>query len=161
MANRKKHEIHRALYFWSRKRNIVSLPNFYIGYFEADLMAIDDKKEHIIEYEVKISKQDFKADFLKSKCNGRSERIFKHALLKSGKRVHRFYFVSPKGVIEKEDVPTYSGLIAYDQYGFKIIKRAPIIASFDLGRSFYKDLAISCAYREANIRHKYKFKTDG
>jgi hypothetical protein len=161
MGERSIHQIHRKLYFWVRKTHIITLPNYFLGAFECDLFTVTDK-EFVVEYEVKISKSDYKADFLKSKTIGWKDetRVFKHSLIKEGNRCHRFYFVVPKGLIDKSEVPQYCGLITWDEWeGFKTVKRAPVLGDFGLSRDFFKKLAWSCAFREGNIRAKYKYKT--
>lgn len=158
MANRKVHNIHKDLFYWVRRSKIITLPNFYIGRYEADLMSIDDKKDLIIEYEVKITRQDFKCDFLKAHYSASGSIVYKHELIKQGNRCHRFYFVMPENMVLVDEVPTYAGLIYQTEFGgFKTVKRAPVIGTFPLSYSFYKDIAISAAYREGNIRHKYKY----
>lgn len=152
------HKIHKSLYYWVRKTNIITLPNYYIGRYEADLFSLTDK-DLIIEYEIKISKSDYLADFQKSHT-WNNVTTFKHDLIKQGSRCHRFYFVTPKGLVTKEDVPEYAGLIWHDGDAFKIVKKAPIIGRFTLGNDFFRSIAKSCSYREGNIRHKFNFRSN-
>ncbi len=158
MKPRTIHQIHKSLYHWVRKTNIITLPNYYIRGYECDLFTVTEK-DVIVEYEIKITKSDYKADFLKSTCRG-GLRVFKHDLIKSGNRCHRFYFVCPDGLITKDELPLYCGLIYEAKLGgdFKVIKRAPILGTFTLDREFWKSIAKSTSYREGNIRSKYKYK---
>lgn len=140
--------IRKSLY--KRKQNRI-FHNLYIGSWEADILEITTSR-YSYEYEVKISKSDFKNDALKSK---RSRSFFdittkqikqlpdilKHDVLKQGKRTNYFYFVVPDGLIKAEDVPEWAGLIYYiryinyDMFGqvvrvvsdFKTIKKASIL----------------------------------
>ncbi len=86
------------------------------GLGECDIITLTNANL-IYEYEVKISRSDFKADFKKR---------FKHEKL-SGKWIDKiksntfnipnyFYFACPKDLIKPEEVPEYAGLIyAWDK----------------------------------------------
>lgn len=88
------------------------------------------------EFEVKISRSDFKADLKKKK-----HEVFKNAtitqqymsrgaavsIVKEKRFIpNRFYYVVPEGLITKTEVPEYAGLIVVGNY-LSIIKRAPFI----------------------------------
>lgn len=85
--------------------------------FESDVFQITKTKK-IIEYEIKVSKSDFKKDFEK-KCYG----VEKHGFLQGYDsfkypqshfqklRPHKFFFVVPSGLISKKDIPSQYGLI--------------------------------------------------
>lgn len=155
MIKRKKDKIHRSFYFWLRKREIITLPNFYFGRYEMDLFCLT-QKDLIVEYEVKISKSDFRADFLKSHFDN-GTRVMKHDLIRNGLRSNQFYFVAPCEIIDKEEVPSYCGLIHFNANlgNFKIVKRAPVLHHRNPDLAFYKNFARSLAFRESNIRAKY------
>lgn len=101
------------------------------------------------EYEIKISKQDFKNDFKKD---------IKHQILKSGSflykyrkfshwedginaiynnveeirkwnlRPNKFFYVVPENLIKLEDIPEYAGLVYCKQNGdLIVVKEAPFL----------------------------------
>ena len=81
------------------------IPNIYLSggaWSEADLISVT-KAGYISEYEIKISKADFKADFKKRK----------HHFFKKDHRCFQryFWFVTPAGLIETKEVPEYAGYI--------------------------------------------------
>lgn len=98
----------------------IILPNFCYKSLEADVFK-RTRNGYITEYEIKISRSDYFADFKKS--NGD-----KHNRLKTGESIcNKFYFVVPHGLISKEDIPEYAGLITYSNRHFQIEKMAPFI----------------------------------
>lgn len=88
------------------------LPNTFYNSFEADILVIS-KSKYITEYEVKVSVSDFKNDAKKRKSYGNKKT--KYQLLEEGNHVSRFYYVVPRGLISKEDVPEFAGLIYASQ----------------------------------------------
>lgn len=121
----KSFNIHTALPSWIRFHfpGDIAICNYFMGCYECDVLRVtnDDK---LFEYEIKISRSDFKADFKKGK---------KHGELAQGKRVNRFYFVVPENLITKEECPEHAGLIYFipSDYGYKslfcLVKTAPIL----------------------------------
>jgi len=95
--------------------------NISVGFAEMDLMSVS--KSHLLyEFEIKISKSDFKADFKK----------FKHLNMLNNithKIPNYFAFVCPDGVIPIEDVPKYAGLWYYKDNALKEIIKAPRLHS--------------------------------
>ena len=97
------------------------LHNSYIYNWESDFFCIN-RKLMAFECEIKISRQDFKKDFDKSKKhNVLQEKEYKF-------RPNKFYYVTPKDLIKLEEIPKYAGLIYIDN-NVKIIKRAPLLHS--------------------------------
>lgn len=99
------------------------------GLAECDVISIS-ASDYIYEYEVKISKSDFKNDFKKPKHKLMSER----RCIKNTKKgmlyltPNYFYFVVPENLINKEEVPEYAGLMYInDNMEFIIIKKAPLL----------------------------------
>jgi len=98
------------------------------GLAECDTLSISNS-EYIYEYEIKISKADFKKDFIKEK----------HSYIKSGNYVvenkkgiwyntaNYFYFVVPENLISVEDIPEYAGLMYSIGNTFVTIKKAPLL----------------------------------
>ncbi len=135
-------------------RSDIMLPNFYVGRYEMDVFKLT-KSGFISEYEIKISKSDFLADFRKYDCwNGK--KTLKHDLIKSGGRAcNRFYFVTPQNILTIKDIPPHSGWIEMHDSGYLDVKKnAPV-----LHKRKYEDfdtLSRTLAFREANLRLKIR-----
>lgn len=104
----------------------VFMPNFHFMWHEADLVYIT-KSGYSTEFEVKISRGDFKAD-----ANKRCGRIWKAEYLQQGKGVNYFYYVVPKGLLNLSDIPSHAGLIEVDLNEYwsnriSYIKKAPML----------------------------------
>lgn len=155
-------------YFQNTGYEIV-LPNFYFGPYEMDVFR-RMKNGYINEYEIKISRADFKKDFEKSHKKFHQEFkngtfsiydhdvVLKHEEFSKGKGVpNKFWFVVPEGLISIDEVPDYAGLIYWiDKYDCtKIIKPAKFIHKNVHGRiEFYNQLLINLSFREMNHRNK-------
>lgn len=63
-------------------------------------------------YEIKISRQDFKRDTAEKQ---REARLYSD----------RFFYVAPKGLLKKEDIPDWAGLIEFDGEKLRQVLRAP------------------------------------
>lgn len=133
-----------------RKSNLV-FPNIYLGSWEADILEIT-KSGYTYEYEVKISKSDFKADFEKSKKTKKTyEKKSDH--ISQGKRVTHFYYVCPEGLIDEKDIPDYAGLIYAKKYNdtatisFKTIKPSPKLNKSKITDKIKQKLLLSTYYR--------------
>ena len=103
------------------KNRIAIINNFFCGQIsgEADVFSLTNSL-FSYEYEIKISRSDFRADFKKT---------FKHKLLSKKAdylpsatlymTANYFYYVTPKDLVKVEEVPEYAGLIYVD--GSKVI----------------------------------------
>lgn len=141
----------------------IAIPNFYVGQFEMDLFLLK-KSGYVYEYEIKTSISDFQRDFNKHFDTIYKEKILKHDLLRNGKRANRFFFVTPKDMIEIDAVPEHCGLIYYEEsigfYGgtvhsFNTVKNAPLLhRNKNNSVKFYKNLAVSLSFRESYLRNK-------
>ena len=87
-----------------RQQNKV-FPNVFLGHFEADILEIT-KAGYSYEYEVKVSRADFKKDVEKRKYD-----VKKYDLLTGCERVNYFSYVVPEGLISADEVPEFAGLI--------------------------------------------------
>lgn len=123
------------------------------GLAECDVMAVS-KADYIYEYEIKISKSDFKADFKKEK----------HKLIMEKKFVNEsktwripfyapnyFYFVVPENLVTLDEIPEYAGLIYLKKNEreieyFEIIKKAPLLHKTKATTEFIRAVAhqLSC-----------------
>lgn len=86
---------------------------------EADVLSML-KSGYIVEFEVKISRSDFRADAKKTKWKFYDLRMERHI-------PNYFYYVCPKDLIDKSEIQDYAGLIYIDQDNIQIIKRAKIL----------------------------------
>lgn len=114
-------DIQRRLLFEKFAASTV-MPNFTpINWFECDVMEIT-KAGYFTEYEIKISRSDFKADALKNKRTGfrfdgatwvdvPGENKHKRLAQADPKGPSRFWFVVPVGLITLDEVPGWAGLV--------------------------------------------------
>ena len=142
----------RDLMVWARSGGYdIIIPNFYLGRYEMDVFRLTPAGL-VTEYEIKTSRSDFKADFLKE-CPGTHT---KHDLMmEKQSSCNRFYFVVPKKIVQLHEVPGYAGLIHYKgNRGFEIVKNAPLIHKNKQPLTIYKDLAVSLSFREQVLRNR-------
>lgn len=87
---------------------------------EVDVASIL-KSGYIAEYEVKISRSDFKADFKKAKW-----KYFDHRI-ETG-IPNYFYYVCPEGMIEEHEIQDFAGLVYVNAEGEPyMVKKAKIL----------------------------------
>lgn len=116
----KSEEAYKALknYFWTGY--LYQICNAYIFMWESDFFCIN-REGYSFEFEVKVSRSDFRADFKKPKhemFSGRQEKKF---------LPNRFYYVVPENMIFEKDIPIYAGLIYVSKGHCWIVKRAPFL----------------------------------
>lgn len=107
---------------------------FLTSNFEYDVLSLNNSG-FLLEFEVKISKSDFKADSKKRKTPYYQKRIPKMT-------PNYFYYVCPEGLIKVDELPDYAWLIYInkesiphlnvltnleDNCHITIIKRAPLL----------------------------------
>lgn len=107
-------------FFFSQPR--YKLDNLYVFGWESDCLLLT-KSGYWYEFEIKISRSDFKNDF--------KNKEEKHRILESKGETTKpnyFYYIVPEGLIEVEEVPPYAGLIYVTPNGFRnIVKAAPAL----------------------------------
>lgn len=141
------------------------IPNVYLFNWESDFFLIKETG-YCYEFEIKISKSDFKRDASKTekisvlKTGYYHREIWNHVMEENGthksennrlvreitgqkqieaKRPNKFYYVVPEGMITKFDVPAYSGLIYVNESGrMTTVKEAPFLHKEKL--DLYKEL---------------------
>lgn len=104
-----------------RRRHRFMTPNTTLFGWESDMIATT-KAGLIIEYEIKISRGDFRADFKKLR-----HRLFELQQVEReiGERGPAyFYYVVPRDMVRTDEVPAHAGLI-YAHPIFQIVKPAP------------------------------------
>ena len=77
------------------------------GFEESDVIAVSSS-DVVKEFEIKISRSDFKADFKKKRKHDQLENPAKY---RRECIPNKFYYVCPEGLIKPEEVPEYAGLI--------------------------------------------------
>ncbi len=137
----------------------IMMPNFYLFGYEMDMMRLMTNG-YVVEYEVKISRSDFFQDFKKMQevyvypiDEARQvQQFFKHDGLREGKAANRFFFVTPEGLVDKEEIPKHAGLIYYRDGYLDTKKPAPLLHKRVY--SDYRRLAIAMSWRDSNLRHR-------
>lgn len=94
-------------------------PNIFLGRWEADILEIT-KAGYLYEYEVKISRKDFKIDAEKVEHYWTGPGRKKYDVLRNGERVNYFSFIVPEGLISPEEVPEWAGLIYVRPYDNRV-----------------------------------------
>jgi hypothetical protein len=113
------------------------------GLQECDVISVS-KSDYIYEYEVKISRSDFKADFKKPKHNLITEKKF---IKETKKEIfylvpNYFYFIVPENLVTVEEIPNYAGLMYVNESGvYAIVKKAPIIHKTKASNEFIRALS--------------------
>lgn len=99
-----------SIHFLTSNAKKYEMENLFVFGWESDYLCIT-KSDLIYECEIKISRSDFQNDFKHKKE--------KHLLLESkekdvaadNKKPDYFYYAVPEGLITKDEVPEYAGLI--------------------------------------------------
>jgi len=166
------YEIQDFLYRYARQRNHLNYcPNIYLYNWESDFLTVV-KSGFVNEYEIKISKADFKNDTKKTE---------KHETLKYGgytirgnwdysyyekkgmldenkrrkcKRPNYFWYVCPENLIEDYEIPSYAGLIFIKNEICKIEKKAPRLHREKITEYQTKKIMVSLGFKYWNLRTK-------
>lgn len=92
--------------------------------YECDLIEVT-QAGIFHEYEVKVSRSDFFADFQKNSAwNWRPEK--KHEIISDGIGPNYFSFVTPAGLVKIYEVPEYAGLIEVNEDGKVVYTKVPL-----------------------------------
>jgi hypothetical protein len=99
----------------SIKGHEVVVPNSCVFAWESDVISIT-RTDFVHEFEIKISRADFKADAKKDRARWLVDPVIRRDWLdgvheRPVKRPNYFHYVVPKGLIEPGEVPEYAGLI--------------------------------------------------
>ena len=143
-------EIQKHLLVFAKGGYDVVLPNFYFGYHECDVFKVN-QSDYVFEYEIKISRSDFFADFKKGGEDN------KHKKLLCGDGLYcpnRFFFVVPKGLVDASEVPDYAGLIFYENRHLTHIKSGKLLHKNKFNN--YRSLAHTLAGRDEGHRIRIK-----
>jgi hypothetical protein len=133
--------------------NNTNSEHWYKGTYESDFISVSFNKENntcwVFEYEIKRTKSDFMADFNKPRYNWLLRTLAKTNIVDKV-LPNRFYYVCPWGVIDKELVPKYAGLIYIHSNGrLETIKKAPKIHNKQIGTKskFVSQISRSMCWR--------------
>ena len=146
-------DIQRILFCHYLRSDIIICSNTEAIGAEADLLVVQPSG-YVLEFEIKVSRADFKADFRKAA---------KHAGLASGGRTsHRtaagpnyFYFAVPAGLVRPDEVPAYCGLVyihGLDEAGrsyerAEIVRTAPRLHAARASEKTLRRIARSLMYK--------------
>jgi len=153
----------------------IYLPNYQNrGFSEADVLGIS-KSGQMYEFEIKISRSDFLADFTnkqhKHKLLSERKALYTYPKWKRGKQTNetydlivlpnRFYYTCPEGLIKEEELPEYAGLVYISENKYTEIKSAPLLHHHKANEIIYKNIATilsernewGCAYRVYKFKH--------
>lgn len=114
-----------------------------MGLQECDVVSVSSSG-YIYEYEIKISRGDFRKDFIKEKheymAEGKSTRMRKGEVQYLSPSY--FSFVVPEGLVQPDEVPEYAGLIYMSERGtFEVVKKAPLLHKEKATDKFVRQLA--------------------
>ena len=143
-------------------------PNTYLDHWEADILELT-KSDYLYEYEIKVSRADFKNDSKKKRRYWSGSEVTKYSELHNGNRVNNFSYIVPEGLIKPEEVPEFAGLIYakestiryfshergyYDKpvVFFSTIKPAPRLSKEKATDKRKMKLFESCYYRFHKLR---------
>ena len=123
-------------------------PNTLALPYESDLLSITTSNR-LYEYEIKISRSDFKADFNKKNKHWMYQRAKEYAGNVAALRIPScFYYVVPDSLIRLEEVPPYAGLIYIcDRRFAHIVKRAPKLHSDTVAQYVKDKIAVTLMWK--------------
>lgn len=135
-------DLQKSLFYAVGRPRELSCPNVYIyGDNESDYITIT-KAGYVDEYEIKLSRRDFKADFNKDRHLKRQflspwkwyDPSPYHSLWPiwpsslAAQYPNRFWYVTPIDLVQPDEVPAYAGLIYLQPDDRKrVIKQAPLL----------------------------------
>ena len=137
-----------VMYLYEKSHSPITTRFTGMGLQECDVISVS-KSDYIYEYEIKISRQDFKKDFLKEKHNHILNEKFTY--VRKGEQLFRvcnyFNYVVPKDLISIEEVPHYAGLIYINEdFTFDIVKKPKLLHKVKATPDFIRQLEhnLSC-----------------
>ena len=102
--------------------------------WESDVLGVTPDNR-LVEFEIKISKSDFHADFKKE---------YKHQQLYLSQGPSRFSFICPDGLIKVDELPDFAGLYyVYPQYSYRVkqIKAPPLLNNNKIDIEYWEKIA--------------------
>lgn len=137
-----------CMYLYQKSHSPITTRFTGMGLMECDVLSIS-KSDYIYEYEIKISRADFKKDFIKEKHTHIVNE--KYTKTRKGELIYLlpnyFSFVVTKDLISINEVPDYAGLIYMDELGnFEVIKKPKLLHSTKANNKFIRQVShnLSC-----------------
>jgi hypothetical protein len=130
------------------------LYNSYVFNWESDYFSVANQSYYIYEVEIKLSRADFKKDFTK---------VGKHNLLvrnneNADKIPNRFYYCCPEGMIKKEELPAYAGLLYFDKnYKIRQVRPAPLLHKNNNFDKYLRTLVDKFYFQFIKMKSDYRY----
>lgn len=149
----KESDVQNALYTELFTSCHIIIPNFHPRFwYECDIYAVT-KAGYAREYEVKLSRADFK--------NDKKNKTRKHSRLKERDAggPTQFYYVVPELMIKKTEIPKYAGLYYIHECGnggviLMKVKEAPRLSRKKVNRSQLMKICRAFYFRYWNLRRR-------
>mgnify|MGYP005847233603 CR=1 FL=1 len=136
------------MYLYEKRHSPITTRFKGMGLQECDVLSVS-KSNYIYEYEIKVSRGDFKKDFTKKKHNHIINEKFTRK--RKGEIQYNvcnyFNYVVPYGLVSVEEVPDYAGLIYFnDNFSFEVKKKPKLIHKTKASEAFIRKVAhnLSC-----------------
>lgn len=144
-------DITQALFLrFSNHRYVLNNTYIFKGW-ESDFVTVTESM-YLYEVESKMTKSDFKEDFLKKE---------KHLLLESSSnednlnRPNKFYYCAPRGLLASYEIPSYAGLMEVSRVNGVLecntIKEAPFLHKDDVFSTVKDAMLQKLAWRYRDI----------
>lgn len=137
-----------CMYLYEKSHSPITTRFTGMGLQECDVISIS-KSDYIYEYEIKISRADFKKDFVKEKHTHIINENY--TKIKKGELIYflpnYFNYITPRDLITVDEVPEYAGLIYMNEdLTFDIIKKPKLLHNTKANDAFIRKLAhnLSC-----------------
>lgn len=145
----------------------VVVPRYHpANWWECDVAEVT-KSNLLVEYEIKVSRSDFKIDRFKSRSgwdwsrNRSVRKELKHDLLRDGdtRGPSRFWYVTPEGLLNPTEIPKWAGLLEVvrevsGRLCFTTVIRAPLLHRKKLSQDTLTSLYRNCYFRYHQQREK-------
>lgn len=137
-----------CMYLYEKSHSPITTKFSGMGLSECDVLSIS-KSDYIYEYEIKISRSDYKRDFIKEKhthmINEKSTKTVKGEVVYL--LPNYFTYVVPRDLISISEIPEYSGLIYFNEdLSFEVIKKPKLLHKTIANTEFIRKIAhnLSC-----------------
>jgi hypothetical protein len=157
--------IQNSLFYDLQKKSEIVITNFTPkNWWECDIWAVS-KSGYATEYEIKISRADFKKDVEKERrvrgigCQMVTEKkcdILQECVSGDG-HTHppkHFYYVTPEDMVEPDEIPEYAGHIVMCSRVSKTLKRAPVLHRDKADQGDIDNAKRAFYYRYWNMRER-------
>lgn len=132
-----------VMYLYQKSHSPITTRYTGMGLEECDCISVS-KSNFVYEYEIKISRSDFKRDFIKEKHNYilNEKFTFKRKGELLWRSANYFNYVTPENLISIDEVPEYAGLIYItEDFNFKIIKKPRLLHKTKADDNFIRSLS--------------------